>query len=296
VLLVGLASAAALRSRLSSSALRESLEATASAQLGIELESGELGLRLWPPVLELRAPVVELAGGVRLELAPARIEVALAPLLDGVAEVRRLSLAGPARLVHRRGELAGQLVLELAPGAAPGVWLLRAEAELRTGGRIAARGELGGGGRFAGSVEIEDVEATPFAAFLYGERGEAASASGRYRGRFEWSEPGLGPTTLRLASDETVLELAPVRLEGAVALQAELPASQVSDPGGGRFELDATRARVDYAGSFAKASGRGASLRGGIVRESDRIRLSDLRLKVLRFEGEVAAPGERELP
>jgi hypothetical protein len=58
----------------------------------------------------------------------------------------------------------------------------------------------------------------------------------------------------------------------------------------GRFALDASGARVEYAGNLAKASGQSASLTGRIVRSPDGgLRLEEVGLKVQRFRGEVSS-------
>jgi len=280
--------------------LREGLEGAAASQLGASLTPGELRVELWPPGLRLAEPVLALAGGVRLELPETRIEADLGRLLRGVADVRGLAVEGPFRLAYRGGRLEGRVSLVLRPGAPSAAWQVDGEVEPDSGGRLAIDGELRDGGRFAGVVDVEHVESAPFSAFLSAEEERAGEpevrVSGRFSGRLDRSDPS-GRASLRLTSDAALLSLPPVRLDGPVVLVAELPAEGVSEVAPGRLAVDATRARVDYAGSLAKASGRGASLTGGIVREpGGRLRLDDVRLQVSRFAGEIEPSAQGESP
>lgn len=278
-----------------SDALRESLAGAAAAQLGAELDPGPLEVGFWPARLHLESAVLVLSGGVRLELPPTRVEIDPMPLLRGVASVRGLEVHGGARLRHRDGELAGTVAARVSPAAAasaPG-WVVDGEVALDSGGRLVARGSLGPGGRFAGTVEVEDVESAPFASFLSagGSPDGGTKLAGRYGGRLE--TPDVGPATLRLTSADAVLDVPPLHVDGPVTLVAELPIALASDPRAGRFAIDASQADVEYAGGVAKASGHGASLTGGIAREPDgRLRLEDVRLKVTRFEGQVQQQAE----
>ena len=282
-----------LRARLAGSeALRESLVGAAAAQLDVRLEPGPIDVQLRPPALLLASPVLELADGARVDLPATTVELAPGSLLAGVARVTGVSMAGAARLRRERLELAGVVDGRLLPAAdAPG-WSLEADVVLERGGRLALRGGVGASGGFVGEVALDEVEAAPFAVLLASDETGPPALRGSFDGRLLFAGADL-PATLRIASAHADLALPPVSVSGPVALVAELPAATApAGPAGRRgFAIDASQARVEYlgeaAGGFTKASGRGASVEGSIVRESDgRLRLEDVSLRIQDFQAE----------
>lgn len=274
-----------LRGRLArSERLRQSLEAATASQLGIRLEAGSLRVGLWPARLLLAQPDLAWRDGTRLSLSGVRVDVERAALLGGVARVRSVALDGPARLRSPRLALAGSLRLELRPDPGSGAWTLDGRARLDGGGIVEVSGRVARGGGFEGGLRLDDVDGEPFASLL--ARGPEAPAflRGRFDGRLE---PGPGPAlaTLRLASPDAEIRVPPVRLTGPVALVARIPSSGAG-PAGERFAIDATRARVEYAGAMARGSGDGASVEGVLVRDADgRLRVEDVALRLQRFRG-----------
>ncbi len=259
-----------------------------SSQLGVQLEAGDLEVSFWPARVRLAEPALALPARGRLTLGEAEIAVDLASLLGGNARLLALRTFGPARIRYRRLELAGELRVLLEPAEAPLEWSLQADAAVASGGSFSLRGGLSSGGGFEGALELTEIESAPFASFLTSAEGERPKLAGRYSGNLELPQEGGGVATLRLASPDALLDVPPVRLEGPIALVAELPVAEASDESGGRFRIDATRARLDYAGGPAKASGQGASLGGRILREpGGGFRLEEVGLTVHRFQGQL---------
>lgn len=284
----------AMRSGLErSEALRENIEAAAEAQLGTALRAGAIEVDFFPATLVLRGAVLELSGRTRVTLDETRVGVDLESLLRGNARMRGLAVSGPARFEHPQlgsAALEGDLDLAIVPGAPPLDWALELEGRLASGGTFAAHGGFGAGGAFDGSIEISEVEGAPFAPFLTSDQGEPARLSGRFGGAFELARDG-SLATLRLASARAEIALAPVVVRGPIALVAWLPGTSSSD-GEGRFAIDASGARVEYAGGLAKASGQSASLTGRIVRAPNGgLQLEEVGLKVQKFQGEVSPGG-----
>jgi hypothetical protein len=290
---LGVAGVEVVRSRLEQGgALRTSLEAAVRGQLGVGLRPGSIEVSFVPAQIRLRDAALDLPGNVKLVLGDVRCALALGALLEGDARIQWLSISGPASLVHRQLRLDGELEVELRPGAAPHSWSLRAHAKLAEGGNVEASGGLLEGGAFEGTIDLEGVEVEPFAVYLASDRGRQPQLRGRYAGTFELPPAGGTLSTLRLASEAAEIHVAGASLVGPVALVAEIPVSLVSGDPDARFAIDATRARVEYAGVLVRGSARGASLGGRIVRDIDgRLRLEEVGLKVMRFEGEVRPEG-----
>jgi hypothetical protein len=284
-----------VRARLEGSdTLRASLEGAVSSQLGVAVEAGDLEVSFWPAQVRLAEPALILPARGRLTLGEASITVELASLLKGNARLLALQIAGPARISTRRLELAGELRVVLEPAEPPLAWSLQAQGADASGGSFSVRGGLSSGGGFEGTVELTEIESEPFASFLTSAAGERPKLAGRYSGTLELSREGGGVATLTLASPEAFLDVPPVRLEGPIVLVAELPLAEASDEVGGRLRIDATRARVDYAGGPATGSGRGGSLGGRILREpGGGFRLEEVGLTIRRFQGEFERRTER---
>lgn len=291
--LSGVAGVEVLRARLEQSgALRASLEGVARVQLGIVLRPGSIRVGFLPAGIRLRDASLELPGNARLVLGDVHIALDLGALLEGEARLQGLSISGPARLVVRQLALDGDLDVDLRPGKGPHAWSLRADARLATGGTFAVLGGLADGGWFEGTVDLDGVAVEPFAVFLTSDRGEHPRLRGRYDGTFELPPVGGTLATLRLTSEAAEIRVGQAALVGPVALVAQLPVSLSSSDHGARFEIDATRARVEYAGGLVRGSGEGASLGGRIVRDLDgHLRLEEVGLKVTRFEGEARRRG-----
>ncbi len=283
-----------VRARLEgSNALRASLEGAVSSQLGVAVEVGDLEVSFWPAQVRLAEPALILPARGRLTLGSAAIAVDLASLLRGDARPLALQTAGPARIRYRRLELDGELQVVLEPAEPPLAWSLQADGADASGGSFSLRGGLSSGGGFDGTLELTEIESEPFASFLTSAGSERPKLAGRYSGTLHLSRDG-GGATLKLASPEALLEVPPIRLEGPIALVAQLPPAEASDELGGRFRIDATRARLDYAGGLAIGSGRGGSLGGRILREpGGGFRLEEVGLTVRRFEGELERGTER---
>ena len=282
------------RARLEGSdSVRASLEGAVSSQLGVALEAGDLEVSFWPAQVRLAEPALTLPGRGRLTLGEAEIAVDLASLLGGNARLLALRIGGPARLRYRRLELGGDLRVELEPAEPPHAWSLEADGTVASGGSFSLRGGLSSGGGFEGTLELTETESEPFASFLKGAGGERPKLAGRYSGSLELSLDS-GVATLRLASPQAILDVPPVRLEGPIALVAQFPMAEASDELGGRFRIDATRARVDYLGGPAQGSGRGGSLGGRILRDpGGGFRLEEVGLTVRRFRGQLEERTER---
>lgn len=271
-----------------SEALRESLEAAISSQLAVHLEAGELAVSFWPARLRLAKPVLVIPGRGRLTLGEAQIAVDRASLLQGNVQMLALHLAGPALLEIDPLELAAELRLALEPGEASLAWRLEGDGTLASGGRFSLRGGFDSTGGFQGSLELTEAESGPFASLLTAAGGRPTKLAGRYSGSLELAGRDAGAVTLRLTSPDATLQLPPVRLQGPIALVAQLPVPQALDGSGGRFRIDATRARVDYDGGPALASGQGGSVEGRILSAAGGgFRLEEVGLKVRRFRGRI---------
>jgi hypothetical protein len=299
MLSVGALSLELVRDRLEQSeALRQSLEGAVEAQLGAPLRAGPIEVLFWPAQLRLPAPVLELPAGARLALGETRVVLDVGSLLRASARLEGVSVSGPARLTLAPLELAGELRVELRPGAESRGWSVDADGSLASGGRFRVRGVVDASRGFEGQVDLEDLNGEAFASLLASGPGEHARLVGVFRGRLELPASGE-PPTLRLTSPQADILIPPVRLVGPVALVVELPAmdslstSTPPAPGSGavlapgRFAIDASDARVEYAGGLTEASGRGASVVGRVVRGSDgRLRVEEVALKIERFRGE----------
>ncbi len=302
VLLVASA-ALLLRVRLEASpALRDALVGAARAQLGVRFEPGEIRVCFRPGGLRLPRPVLELEDGARLALGETRIDVELASLLADRPKIRGVRVTGDARLEGPPAPardpasvfgLAGDLELALSEVAGSPGWSLQGALRPETGGTIDLLGQVDAQG-FVGEVTIEGVESAAFAPLLESGRSGTASLSGTYDGRFVRSAGE--PSVLRLASSGARIRIPPLSLEGPIALVAWLPANgDGQEPG--RFQIDASRARVEYADAGTQASGSGVSIGGRIVPGAGgRLRLDEVALRVERFRGELTRGGETGRP
>jgi hypothetical protein len=276
----------ALRARLEGSPrLHAALSGAAEAQLGAILHPGPIEVRLVPPGLLLSGPTLSLPGalpgGVLFELPETRVDSSLADLLARRARFEGLSMSGRSRVVFRSLELTGDLRAELRSGSGPGVIALDAEATLDTGGRIVVDGRLASG-RLDGDIRFEDLDGAPFAHLLRSGEGDL-EISGVFSGRLVLPTAG-SPATVRLESSDAELRLPRFAITGPIALVAELP----DETGTRGFAVDASRARVEYAGAVTRAEGRGASVVGRIARARDgSLRLEDVALKIQQFRGEL---------
>ena len=182
-------------------------------------------------------------------------------------------------------ELEGDLGLELERADTPRAWLLAARGRLGPDGRFSLRGDLTTAGEFDGEIELTDVESEAFGRLLQSPEGEPTTLDGRYSGRLVVSRAS-GSASLRLASPAARLDVPPLRLEGPVELDAQFPIGEASDEGGGEFRIDASQARIVYAGGPARGSAGGGSLAGRISRDPDGgFRLEDVGLRVRGFQG-----------
>jgi hypothetical protein len=278
------------RSRLEQSdALRQSLVAAVEAQLGVGFEPGPIEVRFRPTGLRLAAPVLQLAGGVRLALPETDVSLASGELLEGRARLEAVSMSGPAGLQLESLELRGALTAQLRADPAASGWLLEADARLDSGGLLSTRGRVESNSRFQGEISIDELNVAPFAALLASDQQETPRLDGAFSGKLELGEEGK-PATLRLASPQAELQLPPIVLQGPVAFVAELPGP--GDASSRRFAVDASRALVDYSGSglgggFTRASGQGASVEGNVVRKVDgRLGIEAVALKIQNFQAE----------
>jgi len=145
-------------------------------------------------------------------------------------------------------------------------------------------------GGFAGEVVLDDVESAPFAPLLESEHSATPTLSGAYDGTLELAADA--PRVLRLASRKARVGIPPLSLEGPVALVAWLPGRAADGEEPGRLRIDASGARVEYAGTRVHASGSGASVWARILRGADgRLRLDGVELHVEGFSGELDATG-----
>jgi hypothetical protein len=280
----------ALRARLEGSPrLHAAVSRAAEAQLGVILRPGPIEVRFVPPGLLLSGPTLSLPGalpgalpgGVLFELPETRVDSSLADLLARRARFEGLSMSGLFRVVFRSLELTGDLRAELRSGSGPGVIALDAEATLDTGGRIVVDGRLASG-RLDGDIRFEDLDGAPFAHLLRSGEGDL-EISGVFSGRLVLPTAG-SPATVRLESSDAELRLPRFAITGPIALVAELP----DETGTRGFTVDASRARVEYAGAVTRAEGRGASVVGRIARARDgSLRLEDVALKIQQFRGEL---------
>jgi hypothetical protein len=288
LLLVSAAALEALRARLESSdSLREGFEAAVLSQLGMQLVAGAFEVSFWPPRLRLAEPVLVIPAWGHLALGPVESEVDLASWLKGNLRLLALRARGPARI--RLGGLAldAELSLELEQAERPLAWSLQAEGALTHGGSFSLGGGWSSLGGFEGVLELTEIESAPFAPFLKGDGGEPAALSGRYSGSLELARDS-GWARLRLASPEAHLDISGLRLQGPIALVAQLPAAERSTQAGGRFQIDATRARIDYVGGPAQGAARGGSLAGRILRSPQGgFRLEEVGLTLRRFRGQL---------
>lgn len=277
-----------LRGRLErSEGLRQSLEAAAASQLGVRLDAGPVRVGPWTARLRLARPELSWPDGRRLALSDVQLDVDARALLDGVARVRSVAAEGPARLELPRLALAGSLQLQLQPDPGSGAWRLEGRAVLDSGGVLEASGTLASAGAFEGELRLEGVDGAPFASLLARDPAAPASVRGRFDGRLE---PGPAPAaaTLRLRSEDAEIRIPPVRVAGPVALVARLPARGTGAGAAARqrFAIDATRARVEYAGAMARGTGDGASVEGWLARDADGgVRAEDVALRVQGFRG-----------
>jgi hypothetical protein len=283
--------------------LRLRLETLAQEQLGAVLVPGEIEVGFFPARIELLAPAVELGGSTRLELGRTRIDLSRQALLEPAsARIGGLSLEGPARLRCPHLELAGELRLALRPAptdVSPGAWSLEGEARLASGGSLALTGGVAASA-FELYVELDQVETAPFAELFASSSESPTSVAGRHSGTFELGG-GAATGVLRVASEEAEIRVASIALFGPVSLVAEIPlwaaspsssSSSSPSPVAGRFTLDASGGRVEYAGGLGRGAGSGAILRGRIVRtREDRLQLEELALEVERFDGGLLGRG-----
>ena len=286
VVVAALGAAQVVRARLETSPqLRKGVARVASAQLGVELEVGALGVDLWPVGLRLVDAEVALPGGAQLELAATALQVEPGLLLlQGVPRVRAVSIDGPARLVAGALTLPGEIALELRPGES-GEWSGEGRATLETGGTLIGSGRLDASGALRGELRLEGVEAAPFAVLIQDEDEAPAELAGLFDGELEPPRDGR-PASLQLTSPAARIDVDPVRLDGPVALFVQLPRPASEPPA--RFAIDASKARVEYAGGPARATGDGASVQGRIVRRPEGgLRVEEIALKVNRFRGEM---------
>lgn len=270
-----------------SDALRGGLERELSSELGVQLEVRDLAVSLWPASIRLSAPVLALPARGRLTLGEVEITVDLAALLEGRARLRALRVQGPASL--RAGELAlaGELGIQLEPAESPLAWRLAAQGGVTSGGRFSLRGGLAAPGDFEGELDLADFESRPFGSLLRSAAGAPTELAGRYRGTLAVSRE-TGRASLRLSSPEALLDLPPLRLQGPLELDALFPIAEASEEAGGEFRIDASQARIAYAGGPARGSAGGGSVVGRISRDPDGgFRLEDVGLKVRGFRGQL---------
>jgi len=267
--------------------LRRELVNRVREDLGVELELGDLDVRPLTSSVALSDATLRLPAGRALHVSSATFAVALLPLLaEKRADVESLAVDGPITLRSSDATLAAVATGRVVP-AADGSWHLELAGSLETGGTFELVGQRNGAetqlvASFAG------VDPAPWLALEPSLDGRADELAGRFDGRFELTSRADATPALEasLRSENAKLRAGDVRVDGPVEISATLDWSGAFPVG--PFEIDATRADVDYSMErFRASAGRGVRLRGVLFEEHGSIGVGEVHLSASAFRGQI---------